>query len=167
MLQKCNMRRILFIRRSFNRNGDAASQNGWPSLLQSMQWRRAKLYGGTHRKEKKAGQKKMWSRVAGTQRASMLAGSWRYICASKELCKKGIFSSFSSFLTERAFIMLTLFSEILPEECIWNYPVNFVLSCQHILFELHAWTCPFLHITPSVFFPFSCNPAAAWWQKQK
>lgn len=90
----------------------------------------------------------------------MLAVSWLYVWTPREVCEnKGIFSSFSSSLIERAFIMLTLWSlpsEKLLKACIWNYPVNFVLCCQHILFELQAWTCPFLNITLSVFFFFSC-----------
>lgn len=67
--------------------------------------------GDTH---KKAGQENIWSRVAsvqniaGTQKASMLAGSWHYIYTSREVCEKGVFNSFSSLLIERAFIMLTL-----------------------------------------------------------
>lgn len=62
----------------------------------------------------KAGQENIWSRVAsvqniaGTQKASMLAGSWHYLYTSREVCENGVFSSFSSLLIERAFIMLTL-----------------------------------------------------------
>ena len=132
--------------------------------------------GDTHEKEK-AGQENIRSRVggiqniAGTQKACMLAGSWHYICASREVCEKlGFFSCFSSLLIGRAFIMLTLWSlpsEKLPKECIWNYPVNFVLCCQHILFELHAWTCLFLNITLSIFFLLLCNSAAASEKQQK
>lgn len=46
--------------------------------------------GGTHTQRKIAGQENKWSRVAGVQdvagthKASVLAGSWHDICASRE-----------------------------------------------------------------------------------
>lgn len=70
---------------------------------------KSKITQETHTKKKKTGQENIWSRVAGIQKASMLAGSWHYIYASREVCeKKGIFRNFSSLLIERASIMLTL-----------------------------------------------------------
>lgn len=160
-----------FFQRSSNRNWDAACQNAF-SLRHGK--RRAKLHRRHTRKREK--QENIGSRVAsiqniaGTQKAGVLAEFWHCICASKEVCEKGIFSSFSSLLVERSFIMATLWSlpsEKLFKECIWNYLVNFVLCCQHILFELHAWTCLFLNITLSIFFLFSYSSSAAWEKKQK
>lgn len=126
------------------------------------------LFSPRHSAENRADQENIWSGVTGIQN---IADTQKLICCQslgvtsvlQQKCVRREFLVSLAVLIERIFIILTLWSlpsEKLPKECIWNYPANFVLCCQHILFELHAWTCPFLSRTLSNFFFYTCNCAA-------